>query len=67
MSNLNPKLATGADISAPAGGQLYEKRKAVYPRQIDGRFRRFKWLVMAVTLTIYCVGTGAPIRRIRRC
>ena len=53
MSNLNPKLATGADISAPAGGQLYEKRKAVYPRQIDGRFRRFKWLVMAVTLTIY--------------
>jgi len=32
---------------------LYEKRKAVYPKQIDGPFRRFKWLVMAVTLAIY--------------
>jgi len=32
---------------------LYEKRKAVFPKAVDGRFRRFKWLVMAVTLTIY--------------
>ncbi|RKF21715.1 cytochrome c oxidase accessory protein CcoG [Altericroceibacterium spongiae] len=32
---------------------LYEKRKGVYPQKIDGRFRRFKWLVMAITLTIY--------------
>ncbi len=32
---------------------LYEKRKAVYPKQVDGPFRRFKWLVMAVTLAIY--------------
>ena len=54
MSNLDPKtLPAGTHSSAPAGGQLYEARKAVYPRQIDGRFRRFKWLVMAVTLTIY--------------
>ncbi|MBN8819588.1 MAG: cytochrome c oxidase accessory protein CcoG [Sphingomonas sp.] len=34
---------------------VYEKRKAVFPKQIDGPFRRFKWLVMAVTLTIYWV------------
>ena len=33
--------------------KLYEKRKPVYPQKIDGRFRRFKWLVMAVTLAIY--------------
>jgi cytochrome c oxidase accessory protein FixG len=32
---------------------FFEKRKAVFPKQIDGPFRRFKWLVMAVTLTIY--------------
>ncbi|PKB25515.1 cytochrome c oxidase accessory protein FixG [Novosphingobium kunmingense] len=35
---------------APA---LYEARKTVHNRRIDGPFRRFKWLVMAVTLAIY--------------
>jgi cytochrome c oxidase accessory protein FixG len=38
-----------------AGLILYEKRKAVFPKAVDGRFRRFKWLVMAVTLAIYYV------------
>jgi len=33
--------------------QLYEARKQVHNKRIDGPFRRFKWLVMAVTLTIY--------------
>ncbi|AKH43784.1 cytochrome c oxidase accessory protein FixG [Altererythrobacter atlanticus] len=33
--------------------QLYEKRKAVHPQKVDGPFRRFKWLVMLVTLGIY--------------
>ena len=39
------------------GGQksLYEKRQPVYPKAVDGRFRRLKWLIMAVTLTIYYV------------
>ncbi len=32
---------------------LYEKRKGVYPKAVDGPFRRLKWAVMAVTLTIY--------------
>jgi len=31
----------------------YEKRRGVFPRQIDGTFRRLKWAIMAVTLTIY--------------
>ena len=35
--------------------KLYEKRKAVHNKRIDGPFRRFKWLVMIVTLTIYYV------------
>jgi hypothetical protein len=26
---------------------LYEKRKAVYPKAVDGFFRRFKWAIMA--------------------
>ena len=33
----------------PAGsGDLYEKRKGVYPKAVDGFYRRFKWAVMAV-------------------
>ncbi len=34
---------------------LYAKRAAVYPKAIDGVFRRLKWAIMAVTLTIYYV------------
>ena len=37
------------------GKSLYAKREPVYPQAIDGPFRRLKWLVMAVTLTIYYV------------
>ncbi len=45
---------------AGAGGpaprpQLYEARKAVHNKRIDGPFRRFKWLVMIVTLAIYYI------------
>ena len=34
---------------------LYEKRKAVYPKAVDGTFRRLKWAIMLVTLAIYYV------------
>jgi len=34
---------------------LYEKRKAVFPKAVDGRFRRFKWLVMILTLGVYYI------------
>ncbi|SNT00750.1 cytochrome c oxidase accessory protein FixG [Sphingomonas laterariae] len=34
---------------------LYEKRKAVYPKAVDGPFRRFKWAVMVVALAIYYI------------
>jgi cytochrome c oxidase accessory protein FixG len=34
---------------------LYEARKGVYPKAVDGFFRRFKWAIMAVTLAIYYV------------
>ena len=40
-----------ADIEADTF--LYEKRKGVFPKAVDGFFRRFKWAIMAVTLTIY--------------
>jgi cytochrome c oxidase accessory protein FixG len=34
---------------------LYEKHQVVYPKAVDGRFRRFKWLVMLITLGIYYI------------
>lgn len=41
---------------APNGPvKLYEKSKTVHNQRIDGPFRRFKWLVMLVTLGIYYV------------
>ncbi|WP_105382752.1 cytochrome c oxidase accessory protein CcoG [Neorhizobium alkalisoli] len=32
---------------------LYEKRKKIFPKKAEGRFRRFKWIVMLITLGIY--------------
>jgi cytochrome c oxidase accessory protein FixG len=43
------------DLSSLSAKSLYAKRQPVYPKAVDGRFRRLKWLVMAVTLTIYYV------------
>ena len=34
---------------------FYEKHKTVHNKRVDGPFRRFKWAMMAVTLTIYYV------------
>ncbi len=41
-------------VNAPKTRQpLYAARKKVFPKRASGSFRRFKWLVMAVTLGIY--------------
>jgi cytochrome c oxidase accessory protein FixG len=34
---------------------LYQKRAGVYPKAVDGFYRRLKWAVMIVTLTVYYV------------
>jgi cytochrome c oxidase accessory protein FixG len=52
MNSLEP-TDTPRPVRPQAEAQLFEKRKAVHPRRIDGPFRRFKWLVMLVTLGIY--------------
>jgi cytochrome c oxidase accessory protein FixG len=39
--------------AARVRGPLYEKRRKIFPKRAEGRFRRFKWLVMLVTLGIY--------------
>lgn len=48
--------------------KLYEKRQKIYPRRAKGRYRRLKWLAMAITLSIYYLvpfirwnrGPGSP-------
>ncbi|WP_048649293.1 cytochrome c oxidase accessory protein CcoG [Nitratireductor soli] len=32
---------------------LYAPRKKIFPKRASGQFRRFKWLIMAITLGIY--------------
>ena len=34
---------------------LYAPRKKIFPKRASGYFRRFKWLVMLLTLTIYYI------------
>ncbi|MBW7921122.1 MAG: cytochrome c oxidase accessory protein CcoG [Rubellimicrobium sp.] len=34
---------------------LYAARKKIFPRRVDGTYRRLKWAVMAVTLAIYYI------------
>lgn len=54
--------ALGSAAPAPAktdhaiiGNELYAVSKTVHNKRIDGPFRRFKWLVMVVTLAIYYI------------
>lgn len=34
---------------------LYEARRKIFPRRVQGTFRRFKWQVMVITLAIYYI------------
>jgi cytochrome c oxidase accessory protein FixG len=34
-------------------GPLYVSRKKIYPQAVHGRFRRIKWTLLAITLSIY--------------
>jgi len=60
-------MSSPSALASPHG-PLYEKRKGVYPKAVDGFFRRLKWVIMALTLTVYYVtpwlrwdrGTYAP-------
>jgi cytochrome c oxidase accessory protein FixG len=43
-------------VNSPKQRQpLYAARKKIFPRAVSGYFRRFKWLMMLITLTIYYV------------
>lgn len=42
-------------VNAKANRELYAKRVKIHPKRVKGRFRAFKWWVMAVTLGIYYI------------
>ncbi|WP_315918612.1 cytochrome c oxidase accessory protein CcoG [Mesorhizobium sp. SP-1A] len=46
-------LEAEAVNSAARRQPLYAARKKIFPKRASGRFRRFKWIVMAITLGIY--------------
>ena len=43
-----------SSLEARRGG-LYARRPDIFPKAVDGFFRRLKWAIMAVTLAIYYV------------
>ncbi|MGZ8287269.1 MAG: 4Fe-4S dicluster domain-containing protein, partial [Allosphingosinicella sp.] len=48
-------MTSPTELTGPSKPSLYARREPVFPKAVDGRFRRLKWLVMAVTLAIYYV------------
>ncbi|SFU21419.1 cytochrome c oxidase accessory protein FixG [Mesorhizobium sp. YR577] len=46
---LHAEVVEAGQVSQP----LYAPRKKIFPKRASGRFRRFKWIVMAITLGIY--------------
>lgn len=51
MNVPNPQLG---EVTESAFG-TYAKRRGVFPKAVDGNFRRLKWAIMAVTLAIYYI------------
>ena len=53
MNATDPRFARNPQPDAPEPQKLYAARVPVYPRKVDGFFRRFKWTVMALCLAVY--------------
>lgn len=53
----NTRTAETHDVeavnSADRRQPLYAARRKIFPKRAQGRFRAFKWIVMAITLSIY--------------
>lgn len=49
IEQLDAEAVNSAKLRKP----LYEKRRKIFPKRAEGRFRQFKWIVMLVTLGIY--------------
>jgi cytochrome c oxidase accessory protein FixG len=51
IERLDAEAVNSAKVRQP----LYAPRKKIFPKRASGSFRRFKWLIMLVTLGIYYV------------
>jgi cytochrome c oxidase accessory protein FixG len=40
-------------VNAAEQRPLYQKRRKIFPRRVNGTFRRVKWIVLALTLGVY--------------
>ena len=49
IERLEAEAVNSARIRQP----LYAARRKIFPKRASGQFRRFKWIVMAITLGIY--------------
>ncbi|MCB1452804.1 MAG: cytochrome c oxidase accessory protein CcoG [Rhizobiaceae bacterium] len=49
VERLEAEAVNAASVRQP----LYAPRKKIFPKRASGNFRRFKWIVMAITLGIY--------------
>jgi cytochrome c oxidase accessory protein FixG len=47
--------STRAARPVQARPDLYVRRKDIFPKAVDGFYRRLKWIVMAVTLAVYWI------------
>ena len=47
-------MVSADDLTSPRP-DLFEARRKIFPKAIDGSYRRLKWAVMAATLAIYYV------------
>jgi cytochrome c oxidase accessory protein FixG len=57
--NMHARAAAGGATARNGGGTggqpapLYAPRRKIFPKAVSGNYRRFKWIVMAITLGIY--------------
>ena len=42
-------------VNSKESRSLYQARKKIHPKRASGNFRRFKWLIMLITLGIYYI------------
>ena len=40
-------------VNAPEKRTLYKAREPIYPKRVHGKYRRLKWIIMALTLGVY--------------
>jgi len=56
-THVGPEIedADVAPVNSKENRQFYKARVKIFPKKVTGTFRRFKWLIMLVTLGIYYI------------